>query len=289
MDIYYNPKIDYLFAKYLYSKPVIIEDEQLWKDVYNKIVEPSTIEQKIMMYGKEIITFIKDAGTEFTVENIIKCFQILTQAEVRVCKIRNLAALENVVRSFETRSEEDIAGETFLFVLKEKIFPHKYNVEMSKIIHNFIQWKTHRIPAIIYRFQMKKIDHLLKDKEYEGALLEMNNIYQRTSHYNQKHEVIPFSVLKSKILSIKETLIEKYGIYQLYVYGSYAKGTANQYSDLDVFLKVDKPFIDDDIRCDVFFYLEKELGIEVDGKLVAISTIRDGLKADMSRHLIQIF
>ena len=43
MDIYYNPKIDYLFAKYLYSKPVIIEDEQEWKDVYDRIVEPSTI------------------------------------------------------------------------------------------------------------------------------------------------------------------------------------------------------------------------------------------------------
>lgn len=289
MDIYYNPKIDYLFAKYLYSKPVIIEDEQEWKDVYDRIVEPSTIEQRIMMYSKEIIAFVKDESTKFTVENIFKCFQILTQEEEKACKIRNLAALENVVRSFETRSEEDIAGEMFIYVLKEKIFPRKYNVEMSKIIHNFIQWKTNRIPAIIYRFQMKKIEHLLKDKEYDGALLEMNNIYQRTSHYNQKHTVIPFSIIKSKILSLKEKLHKKYGVYEMYVYGSYAKGTANEYSDLDVYLRVDKSFIDDDIRCDVFFYLEKELGIEVDGKLVAINTIREGLKADMSRHLIKIY
>lgn len=289
MELSYNPKIDYLFSKYMYHNSFVVGDEQIWKDVYNELREPNVIEQILMLHSKKIIALIKKKETELTVENILTCYSILTQHEDKMCRIRNTEALEKLVAIYEAKKEEDLAAELFLYVLQEKIFPKKYNIEMAKIIHNFIQWKCNKTPAIIYSYQTKKIEKLLAEQEFEGALLEMNNVYQRTKHFNTKHKLVSFESLRSKILKIKENLYERYGVIEFYVYGSYATGTANEYSDLDAYIGIDAKVINGDLKCDVLLYLEQELEIEVDGKLSKIDANGRDLEIDMTRHLIKIF
>lgn len=289
MELSYNPKIDYLFSKYIYHNSFVVGDEQLWKDVYNGVKKPQQLEQVLMLNCKKIITFIKQKNTKFTVENLLRCFSILTEHEENPTKLKQMEALEKLVAIYEARCGEDIAAELFLYVLQEKIFPKKYNVEMAKIIHNFIQWKLDRVPAIIYAYQTKKIEKLLAEQEFEGALLEMNNVYQRTKHFNSKHKIVPLETLKSKILEIREILNQRYGVIEFYVYGSYAIGRANEYSDLDVYIGIDDKAITGDLKFDVLLYLEEELGIEVDGKLSKITANGNGLEIDMIRHLIKIF
>ncbi len=289
MELSYNPKIDYLFSKYIYHKSFIVGDEQLWKDVYNGVKKPQQLEQVLMLNCKKIITFIKQKKTKFTMTNLLKCFSILTEHEENPSKLRKMDTIEKLVAVYEERQDEDIAAELFLTVLQEKIFPKKYNVEMAKIIHNFIQWKSGRLPAIIYAHQTKKIEKLLANEEFEGALLEMNNVYQRTKHFNRKHKLISLETLKSKILEIRDILNQRYGVIEFYVYGSYAIGSANEYSDLDVYIGIDDKAITGDLKFDVLLYLEEELGIEIDGKLSKITANGKGLEIDMIRHLIKIF
>lgn len=219
----------------------------------------------------------------------MQCFFILTELEEKKVNVRKTNTLENLVTMVLNRQDGDIAAESFLYVLQEKLFPRKYNTEMAKIIHNFIQWKMDQIPAIIYSYQTKKIEKLLSSGEYEGALLEMNNIYQRTKHFNIKHKLISFENLKTKILKLKEELYEKYRVVEFYIYGSYAKGTANEYSDLDVYIKVDEKMKSGDLKYDVILYLERKLEIEVDGKLAKYDEKDKDLKIDMIKHLIKIF
>ena len=54
----YNKKINYLICKYTIAKNLKIEDEQIWRDIYNEKKPPKTNEQKMMMKCKNIFAYI---------------------------------------------------------------------------------------------------------------------------------------------------------------------------------------------------------------------------------------
>lgn len=285
----YNPKIDYLFCKYLYNKPFEIIDEQEWKNIYNGLKEPKNEAQVGMMRSKEITEFIKKQETEFNIFSVKKCFKMLSNHDLILDKPKE-KLLTDLILFVKAGAEADLAGKVLIKVLKETIFPEEWNVEMSKIMHNFIEWKNGNTPSILYRFQMSAIQRLIDKNEIDGALLEVKNVYQRTRHFNEKHKVVSFSKIKERLYLLESYLKEKFGITEFYVYGSYARGEENEYSDLDIFVKVETRMQQDlDNKFLLFSFLENELGIGVDGKVEDLSYLKSRLRIDMVRHLIKIF
>ena len=284
----YNPKIDYLFCKYLSDSNLNISDEQLWRDMYSGKLEPKSKDQIIMVRAKKILSFIKKESTKFTVCSITKCFELLSEEKLELSS-HSQEVLERIIKMFKNDSSVNLSAKCLIMILQNQVFPKEWNVEMSKIIHNFIQIKKGLIPTIIYHFQTKRLMKLMEEKEIDGAILELKNAYQRTCYFNKKHGLISLEVIKKKINKLKEVLVTKYGVQAIYTYGSYSKGTFNEYSDLDLFIQVNSEKRKDiDNKYLLLDFLEEQLGISVDGQVDDVTFKKDNLKKDMERHLKRI-
>lgn len=284
----YNPKVDYLICKYLYDFDIKIEDEQLWKDIYNQKTSPKTRSQEIMLRAKKTLMFIKRHSTKFTLGSIKKCLEIISDRKYELSD-SSIRVLKEIIKMFKTNSISNLSEVSLILILQRNVFPGEWNVEMSKIVHNFIQIKNGLAPTIFYHHQTNRLKKLIDENEIEGAMLEIKNSYERTRHFNTRHELVSLQTIINKIIQVKETLKEKYGVEEIYMYGSYAKGTENEYSDLDLFIKVNSQKKQDiNNKYLLFDYLEKELGLFVDGIVNDISFHHDSLKEDMKKHLTRI-
>lgn len=283
----YNPKIDYLLCKYLSNSKFEIIDEKVWKDIYVGEKEPVSPEQIMMLRGKDILKLIKNENFKFSIENIKMLYYILAE---EVEKKLDESKLEQLVDNVNSGYYVEPNIEAFIYVLVNPLFDEKYNTEMAKIIHNLIQFRNGNSPTIFYRFQTDKIIKLLVAGNEEGARFEIINAYQRTSHFNNKHKLITLEEVTSKILSSESVLKMEFGVKEFFIYGSFAKHTENEYSDLDVMIYVESSKQKQlNNKYNLFSYLEEIIGIEVEGHVNDIAFNEKSLKPDMRRYLTKIF
>lgn len=283
----YNPKVDYLLCKYLSNSKFEIIDEKIWKDIYLGEKEPLSQEQVVMLRGKNILQLMKNDNFKFSKESIKLLYYILAgEIEGKIHE----GKLEQLVNNVNSGHYVEPNIEAFIYVLVNPLFDEKSNTEMAKIIHNLIQFRNGNAPTIFYRFQTDKITKLLDAGNKEGARFEIINAYQRTSHFNNRHKLITLDEIKSKILSNESTLKTKFGVNEFYIYGSFAKHTENEYSDLDVMIYVE-PSKQKQLnnKYNLFSYLEEIIGIEVEGHVNDIGFNEKSLKPDMRRYLTKIF
>lgn len=285
--IEYNPKIDYLFCKYLIDKKFDINDEKEWIEVYKETLTPNNAAQVMMLKAKRIMKYIKRKDVIFTPDSILHCLSALTNDKTISEKTKKETI--KLVDELKVLNIDDISSYALIYVLQNNIF-EQYNVEMAKIIHYFLSIKLKNIPAIIYYFHIEKIKELISRNEVEGALLELKQCYIRTMHFNNRHALMAKKEIINIILQNKSYLQDKYQVKELYIYGSYAKETFNEYSDLDVFIKI--PFYMENpykIKYEILEYLSKQIGIETEGIIEDVTYSNDSLKEDIKRNLEKIF
>ena len=285
--IEYNPKIDYLFCKYLIDKKFDINDEKEWIEVYKETLTPNNVAQVMMLKAKAIIKYIKRKDVNFDSNSILYCLNVLTNDKAMSETVeKRIIKLVNDLKMFDI---DDLSSYALIYVLQNNIF-EQYNVEMAKIIHYFLSIKLKNIPAIIYYFHIEKIKELININEIEGALIELKQCYIRTMHFNNRHALMAKKEIINIILQNKSYLQDKYQVKELYIYGSYAKETFNEYSDLDVFIKI--PFYMENpykIKYEILEYLSKQIGIETEGIIEDVTYSNDSLKEDIKRNLEKIF
>ena len=283
----YNPKIDYLICKYFSSEKIEITSEITWKDIYNSKTLPENANQQMMINCKKALEFIKKDSVGFNMKNIKKCYQLISSENLKL-NDNQRRQIEDIVNGFNEERSYDYAGLVFLKVLQNKVFD-KFNIEMAKLLHNFVQIKCNYIPTIFYYSQTNKIIELIKENEVEGALFIIKNAYQKTEHFNIKHRLIHFDELNVIIQKLKPKLIEDFGVVELSVYGSFSRGEENEYSDLDLYIVVNNSGMQPiDNKYRIALLLEKELGIYADVKLCDKGHETD-LKPDMIRDLKLLF
>lgn len=284
----YNPKIDYLICKYLLNTKIEIQDEQLWKDVYYNEKHAQSIEQCFMLKAKKIQTYIKKDTTKFNLSNVLYCYRIIVGNTYHKNQ-ETIEKIKTIIEMFENNYSADLAAMFFIYVLANNVFD-QFNAEMAKIIHNFIQLKRGYVPAIIYYFQTDKIVQLIQKKEIEGAVLEVKKCYLRTKHFNTIHRLIFLEEIITKLNKERNYLKDKFKVQELYIYGSYSKKTYNEYSDLDLLIKV---YFDSEYayqtRFKIFDYLEKQIGIEIDGIIMDFREEKEDLKEEIKKNLKRIF
>ncbi len=87
--------------------------------------------------------------------------------------------------------------------------------------------------------------------------------------------------IKYTLARSKNKLLKKYNLKEIYIFGSYSTGEANEFSDIDIMVELKKPiglkFVD------LADELEKLLGIKVD--LVSRGAINERLFNEISGEL----
>ena len=286
--INYNPKVDYLICKYLLNKRIEIQDEQLWKDIYFYDNYTKNEEQSFMLKAKKVQAYIKNENTNFNLVSILHCYKSIIDDRYKVNQ-KIIEKIKNIIEMFQNNYSADLAAIVFIYVLENNVFD-QYNVEMAKIIHNFIQLKRGYVPAIIYYFQADKVIQLIQKKEIEGAVLEVKKCYIRTKHFNTFHHLIFLEEIIAKLNKERIYLKDKFKVQELYIYGSYSKKTYNEYSDLDLLVKVYfETEYDYQTRFKIFDYLEKQIGIEIDGIIMDFREEKEDLQEEIKKNLKRIF
>ncbi|HOM65327.1 MAG TPA: nucleotidyltransferase family protein [Ignavibacteriales bacterium] len=96
--------------------------------------------------------------------------------------------------------------------------------------------------------------------------------------------------MKNKIQQIlqehKNYLFEKFGVSEIDLFGSYARGEESNESDVDILIDFKKGYKTFDNYMDLKFYLEELLGKKVD--LIMKSAIKPGLKPFISEEAIYV-
>ena len=274
----YNPKLDYLFCKNLSGQGLRILNEEGWRDVFDEKSKPHNKVQETMMKGKKILALIRDGKELLDVAN--KIHVEITGEQVSQ---EDLEWLAQQIRETNSISVCDLLLVRLLIHFAKKPF----GVEISKSFALLFLTELGHPPVCFYQRPIQEID-LLAKKDLLGATNLARNLRFQSESLNRWHDPVPASVVFSRLRSGTDRLKRVYGVRELLVYGSYAKGDYDGYSDLDVLLRFDKS----DGRKMGFpalGFIRKITGIPVDGHCIYATKIdTDDFHGEISSHSVRV-
>lgn len=232
MNKQYNKKLDYLVSKFTIASLDIWEiAEQKIKDIYNEKINPSNRHERQMLKIKKCLNILKKQSI-LTIEIIDRIYKIL-------CNYKKYNYSKDELINLLKSSNEIIV---LLTILKEKIFS-KYNFEMAVLIFNYIRFVKDLIPVVIYP---KVRDEILLNINYKNNYPYIKELVKRAifkcMKKNVKHAYITTKQLINILNDNKKILLKKYKVRHIYIYGSYAKNEASEYSDLDIYIEVTRKY-----------------------------------------------
>ena len=92
--------------------------------------------------------------------------------------------------------------------------------------------------------------------------------------------------LLSVLKSYKNGLTERFGVTDLAVFGSYAKGQQKRGSDIDILVELDKAYKTFDNFMELKFFLARAIGGKID--LVLKDSVRAELKSRILREAVHV-
>lgn len=120
-----------------------------------------------------------------------------------------------------------------LFYLLKNNYFGELTYSMSLIILNMISYS---FSESIYAISKNCFNLLTKYVSKENKYLfdqELKRVFDMNIKYLEKKPVMTVEKIKTTILQIPKYRIKMLNIKEIFLYGSYAKGTNNEYSDLD--------------------------------------------------------
>ncbi len=283
----YNPKINYLCCKYLSQSILMNFDEAQERRIFQEKEEPKTEEHILMMKAKTIFEIFSNM-LNFNDDIVSSVYLVLSGEEINRNEKYNqfLNLLRNTLKE-EYSFKNNIL--IFVYVIKNNLFKIK-NIEMAKILFNLVRIFKKQIPLIFYPIQTQVLVNLIDNNE---EIQKINNefymVEARTLKFNNRHEIIKREEIIKRLINLKDKLKEMYGIFEVSMYGSYARGEENEYSDLDLIVKIDKENKGKNPNGYLFYCLSNELGILTEGKVKYADSSFEDLTIDMKRDLTLIY
>jgi len=243
-----NPKLARKIARYL------VED----KFTYEQYHEQSEAFKKI---HDSFIEFLASDMNLETINSVLKVLEIQIEENKIKLALDSVKDLKEVMKLFEL----------FVEAYKEGRFGEQ-TLLVFKLIMNHWLFKNGYSLLIIYPSFTKELENLVK---YGGDIAVMKRLV--TSFYIESYvrntivQVRSQNEIIKEIKNIKDVLVLQYGINKLEIFGSYAKGTQNEFSDLDLLVETKddlNEFEEDAINDFLSVILELKVNISVQSDFV---------------------
>lgn len=232
---FYNPKIDFKMIYFLNPKVDIKNNYYETRDVYMKNCN-----------------FVSEQG--MWIKRLKKVYDYLFNNQLNIHEVFLIAAKEfdtkinkekvdDIVKQYLNINHSDsIYLATWL--LKTIIYESpllNFSDELAILFFNSILKKNSYIPMIFlkdYRLFLKK---LIFKKITISSLINVLSIYEDISiKYDNKYKLISKEQVVQIIKANKENLINNLDVTKVWIYGSFVREEANEFSDVDLYVKFSK-------------------------------------------------
>lgn len=288
----FNPKITFRFIENIWQKRDHRESEAGIKDVYNKKSLPHSFTE--MMFAKALKAYeLVCNGEEISmlkIINILKLYKpVIDTSDEFYELISPLVEKINIALKYDCHWL-DRWLDIFKFCILCEPFKD-YEIEMAKIFSNYSFIVNGKPPIIMYCYSSEKMANIIRyggdDKELSKTL---SLLIKRTEKFNQVHEIINLSDIEEAINSIQEELINDYGVKHLGIFGSFARGEENKYSDLDVVCEVREDFRNiGNLRETIASRIKEVTGLDVDLMIDDVTYDANQIPVDMFSERINLF
>ncbi len=228
----YNPKIDFLFLYYMNPKFVYIENFEELKTFYRKKTKP--VSEQGIWFEKMFNAYnlIKLHGvTNFTLK---KAIEILDDSK------KNNIEIDIFIRDYTEINQLYFENSYLIilqYLLKNNYFK-EYNYEMTAIIFNAELIKRNIIPIIFTRVYMEYLHEKINKKiSIEGLDRIIGSFYDLSNKYLKKYDLMSKQEVIDILIKNKYDLLERFNITKIWLYGSFVKEYATEFSDVDLFVE----------------------------------------------------
>lgn len=145
-----------------------------------------------------------------------------------------LETIDKAISEISKTNEADQLIEYFVKSYVEEVYGVN-TVLLLKLLVNHWLLKNGYSLIIFYPSYLRGFDQLIAEGADNSLLKKMIQNFYRDTNY--KNNVSPIKTLEDiivKLLSMKNVLINQFGIRKLSIFGSYAKNKQSEYSDLDL-------------------------------------------------------
>jgi len=210
MNFNYNPKFDYLICRTL-AKPRPNWNEMRLRKVFYGEADPKTQVEKRILILKEILNHALNHDYQKI------HFQML-KTEISNEKLETLRALKNTT-----------ADGLMLCALIEEFD----DFDFASLVFNVVRIEQSLNPLLFQSDFAHAIAVAAQSKD-NGIIQSLLNVLEiHSEKMNRRIGIVAPRTIFERIRNQKDNLM-KFGIKELYVYGSYARGNPTEYSDLDI-------------------------------------------------------
>lgn len=269
----YNPKIDFRIIKFIsYKKRYINKHVFFIKDLFKDLVVPKRKKDKRFILIRDTYYLLKNSK-EIDISLLEQCYFKISGKKLSKQKKDKLNRIIN---------KKDWTN-TFISLIKNRIFK-KNNYIMGVLILNYLRIYSNKLPIAILIYKIKNLIKQCKKNNYKEVSKIFKECEITSIKLNKRHNMITSKMIINKLTKIKDYLINNYNIKHLYLFGSYAIGNSNEYSDLDIYLIVKNKIN----KIILIKYLEKLFGINIDLAIKEKRTKKYITKA-IRKTMIKIF
>lgn len=265
-DLEYNPKIDYLITKnLLVSWPRKFNEFDL-RRAFKKKFGGAPKELKLI---KKIRDFLRKKHLEnFKQKDFEKLVSMLTKTKFEY----------NFIIPFEEMTAEYL--EKYVSFLK-LIVSHETAYACLAIMVLYVCAKNKEI-IVPYRGAIKRV---LFDERPVSANLLISALKERVKHVNTKHDASENVLVRNTVKEKKEEFLRTFRTVKGYgIYGSFAMGKENEYSDLDMLVISDEGR-NYNLENEICAFWHRYFSIDIDVKIVREDDIDQELTECMKKTL----
>lgn len=261
----YNPKIDFKIIYSINSKLNLKKDYFNLKKIFNDKTLPETEQEKEFYKLLKVYRLFQN--------NQLAKKTISEGCEILKIKVPDEELIMEIINCFchDKFNINNIYWTTYIFwlIMKKQIFKN-YSGEMAVLIFNSLLSKNGYVPIVFTQEFMKFIEKQMKKHIDLESLLMLFSIYKGLSiKYLNKFETLTKEEIITILLKEEDNLKNKFNLEKLWLFGSFVRGEANKYSDVDLFIKT-KSKIEANIINDLKKYLQqlfkRSVDIQVEGR-----------------------
>ena len=228
---FYNTKIDYKMLYFLNPKLDTTKNYYETKSIYQKNANYVSEQGKWFKKLKNVYDYLLLNDLNF--EKIIDFSEKEFKTDV------NVNAKLKIINNFKNFQNNDIIYLATWF-LREIIFNkplNKYSDELAILIFNAIIKKAGFVPIIFVKDYRAFIKRIIYKKITICLLKDILASYEDLSiKYDKKYDLLSKDDIFKAIENNKKILKEKYDVKKIWLYGSFVRNEANEFSDIDLYV-----------------------------------------------------